>query len=368
MRTLLLFDGLGSPNPGLLPALRDLYDTPHHRAFFDTVIAAVEQTLDYASDIGIAGPATIPLRDILDRRGGQPALPSNSVAAGIGVHAYQLCHLQPTQYGADNDHVGALGHSLGMQAAIVAGLQTRRVDEFLAVAADSIRLVVLTLIRGQHHAADRAADPEALTRYRTRRRGSDDPGPMASVSGMAPELLRSCLASFHSTRPRTEEISIGLNNSPTTQVLTGRTADLLEFHEFLEPQLQPSGFKFTFLANTIPFHSQRSLAAVRAIELDADFLGRRLTGAELKIPVYSTDKPGNLQDAGDLIAEFLSQMMVSSIDWVGAVDYAVSRSGAERIVDFGPGPGARVFTRDCMRATGFPAPSFESIHRVLQPR
>lgn len=131
MRTLLLFDGLGASCAELITQLRTLYARPENRAYFTVVCAAVETALDHVGSTGQQEqlPAGLPLRAWLHAPVAPAAVPADSISAGVCTHALQLCGLQPTGLlatTARREVVGALGLSLGLQAAIVAALDVRR--------------------------------------------------------------------------------------------------------------------------------------------------------------------------------------------------------------------------------------------------
>jgi malonyl CoA-acyl carrier protein transacylase len=283
----------------------------------------------------------------------------NSIVAGVCVHVYQVCHLQPPSPGAA-EVVAALGHSIGLQAAVVAGAGSRRRDDFLALASNSLKLVAVSLVRGQQLTSENGVSEELASRYRTRAGRGLEPGPMAALSGMPRQDLHDAVRRYNQGGRR--PVALGLVNSPSAQVLTGRTADLLDFYFANETHFAESRVTWSFLSNTIPFHSSELAPAARRVRDDLDFIGPLPGPDQLRVPVYATDAPRNLQNATDLVDEFLNQVLVRPIEWEIASSHAVDDAGVERVVDFGPGSGARRFTRECLRATGR-SPVFESVQQ-----
>ncbi|GAA3464016.1 hypothetical protein GCM10018963_60290 [Saccharothrix longispora] len=336
MRSLLLFDGLGGNNDTLTTTLRTLRARPENTAFF----AAVGQALDAAAEyLGpIALPGGLPLEKWLDGVE-PPAL--DSTAAGVCVHVHQLCHLQPTAWGPGDGVVAALGHSIGLQAAVVAGLRPARLDEFLALVTASVKLVLVSLVRAHQIAPDPAPGPDHAA-HQADGRGSRGaaPGPMASVTGLAHDELRDLLTGT--------PVTLGLVNAPTTHVLGGPTAALLALRR--HPAFDRPGVNWAFLPNTIPFHTPALEPVVDRVRADADFTGPWPTPDRLAVPVYATDGPRNLQHTDDLVDEYLRQVFVHPIDWPRAVNHAVADAGATRVLDCGPGAGARRFTRESLHA------------------
>ncbi|MCX4751654.1 hypothetical protein OG455_40175 [Kitasatospora sp. NBC_01287] len=364
MRTLLLFDGLGGSCADLITDLRERYRQPENRAFFSAVCEAVECALDHVGGETYRRllPAGLPLRSWLRAPAAPPVAPSDSISAGVCTHALQLCQLQPTgrQAVPGATAVGALGLSLGLQAAIVAGLDARRPGTFLDLCGRSMRLVVLALVRGHQLTAADTVDPALVGRYARGRPGAQPPAPMASVTGVGHRALAEAVAR-HNTRHNTRRpapatagraVEVGLVASPRTQLLSGHTEDLLDFHFAHQRLLDGPGAGWSFLRNTLPFHSARLAPAVRWDARDRGFLGAGPSGAQLRFPVYATDAPRDLRESPDLSAEFVNLMLVRPVDWPATVAHVMDASAPERAIDFGPGPAARMFTRDCLRPGG----------------
>ncbi|MEN3319443.1 MAG: hypothetical protein V7643_2844, partial [Mycobacterium sp.] len=101
VRTLLLFDGIGGSNDSLLHALRELQSRPENAAYFNMVFTVLDDALKYIGPDVCARslPDGFPLRRLLNSASILPvdAL-RNSIIAGICVHVYQVCHLQPMRY------------------------------------------------------------------------------------------------------------------------------------------------------------------------------------------------------------------------------------------------------------------------------
>lgn len=377
MRTLLLFDGLGGSSADLVTRLREQYSRPENRAFFAVVCAAVEAALQHVGEQAYRPllPAGLPLRAWLRAPAGAAAGPApgpaDSVTAGVCTHALQLCLLQPAGPDGEDGAVAALGLSLGLQAAIVAGLGVRRPDAYLDLCDRSMRLVVLTLIRGHQVTAADTVDAGPAREYARRNPGAHHPTPMASVSGVGSRELADAVADHNALIQRRDGagiVEISLVASPRTHMLSARTDDLLAFRSAHERLVTGPGAGWAFLRNTLPFHSARLAPTLRRDERDLAFLGPPPAGGELRFPVYATDAPRDLRDSPDLAAEFVDLMMVRPVDWPATVAHAVRDCAPDRAVDFGPGPAARMFTRDCLRSGG-PALRFESRPRARrEPR
>ncbi|MGM1061647.1 hypothetical protein [Saccharothrix sp. Mg75] len=321
---------------------------PENTAFFTAVQYALDAAAEYLGPVAL--PGGLPLEKWLDGVD-PPAL--DSTAAGACVHVHQLCHLQPAAWGPADGVVAALGHSIGLQAAVVAGLRPTRLDEFLDLVAASVRLVVVSLVRAHQVAPDPEPDPALVAAYRGSRGAA--PGPMASVTGMSREELDDLLTGTADTADTADTagapattVTLGLLNAPTAHVLSGPTAALLALRA-ARPEFERPGVTWAFLPNTIPFHTPALAPVVDRVRADADFTGPWPTPDRLAIPVYAADGPRNLQHADDLVDEYLRQVFVRPIDWAPAAGHAVADAEVTRILDCGPGAGARRFTRESLR-------------------
>ncbi|MGC0416885.1 hypothetical protein [Embleya sp. AB8] len=364
MRTLLLFDGLGSSCGDLITLLREQYARPENRAFFAVVCDAVESTLEHVgADVQREFlPTGLPLRTWLRAPDPPTVSPVDSITAGVCTHALQLCHLQPARPSGREHAVAALGLSLGLQAAIVAGMGIRRPDAFLELCDRSLRLVVLALVRGHQLTAADTIDPEAQRRYTHRHPSTRPPTPMAAVTGVDRDALTDAVAGHNASGDRRVHgrgVEVALVASPRTRILSGRTEDLLDFHLAHERFLTEAAAGWTFLRSTLPFHNTRLAPVLHRDADDLKFVGTTPTGERLRIPVHATDTPRNLQESTDLNGEFLNLMMVRPVDWPATVAHVMDACRPDRVVDFGPGPAARVFTRECLPAGG-PRPRFQS--------
>ncbi|MFI9815826.1 ACP S-malonyltransferase [Saccharothrix variisporea] len=319
MRSLLLFDGLGGAGDSLVPALRALLGRPENASFRHAVCRAVDAALEY---LGPDAPASgLPLEKWLD---GLDPPPLDSTAAGVCLHVHQLCGLQPTGRG-DDGAVGALGHSLGLQAAIVAGLGAVRPDEFLRLAAASVRLVAISLVRA-HQVGPPADDVPT--------------GPMAAITGLTRDEL--------ARRVEGTGVVVGLVNAPTAHVLSGPADALAALRD--DPAFDGNGVRWSFLPNTVPFHTPALAPVVERVRADLDAVGPWPAPDRLALPIYAGDAPRDLRAADDLVDEYLHQVFTRPIDWPAAVDHAVADSRTTRVLDHGPGAGARRFARECLGA------------------
>ncbi|MFI2505754.1 hypothetical protein [Streptomyces sp. NPDC018972] len=330
MRRLYLFSGMAGIQGPPLAALRALYARPENARYFTAAAEAVARVLDHVGADAYRRelPGGIPLTAWL--RGDPPDAGAleHSIVDGLCAHIYHLCLLQPAVGRADGDRsapVAAIGHSLGLIGAMVAGLRVTGRRQYTALCHDVIAMTALTLIRCHQLTPPRKG---AAT-------------PMAAVTGVPAEELRALVTD--------SPVHLALANSGRSHVLAGDPADLAGFRARHARRLTEPGVRWTHLRSTAPFHTPLLEPAVRATLEERHFMTFPLTGDRLAVPVYVADAPVNLQHRGDLLPDVLAHAVCRPLDWPGTVHAAVEDCRPDQIVDFGPGPSARVFTRETLR-------------------
>ena len=330
MRDLYLFSGMAGMQGPPLAALRALYARPENARYFTTAAEAVAGVLDHVGADAYRRelPGGIPLTDWL--RGASPdaAALDHSIVDGLCAHLYQLCLLQPAIGDGDRPTpVAAIGHSLGLIGAVVAGLRITSRRQYTALCHDMITMTTLTLIRCHQAAPPRTGEAT----------------PMAAVTGLPAEELRALAED--------SPVHVALANSGRSHVLAGDPAGLAGFRARHARRFADTGVRWAYLRSTAPFHTPLLHAAVRAALEDRHLMTSTLTGDRLALPVYVADAPVNLQDRGDLLPDVLAHAVCRPLDWPGTVRAAIDGCRPDRIVDFGPGPSARVFTRESLRGS-----------------
>jgi malonyl CoA-acyl carrier protein transacylase len=330
MRQLYLFSGMAGAQGPPLAALRALYARPENAPYFITAAEAVARVLDHVGADAYRRelPGGIPLTAWL--RGATPDAGAleHSIVDGLCAHLYQLCLLQPAigRVAASRPApVAAIGHSMGLLGATIAalGVITRR--QYTAICHDFIVMTTLTLIRC-HQLARRQAGQAA---------------PMAAVLGMSAEELRELLTGT--------PVHLALTNSRRSHVLAGDPASLADFRARHARRLAPPGVRWAYLRSTAPFHTPLLAPAVRAALEDRHLMAHSYTGDQLIMPVYVADAPVNLQHRGDLVPDVLGYAVSRPLDWPGTVRAAIEDCRPDQVVDLGPGPSARLFTRETLR-------------------
>ncbi|MFJ6216692.1 hypothetical protein ACIQGZ_25685 [Streptomyces sp. NPDC092296] len=329
MRQLYLFSGMAGMQGPPLAALRALYARPENARYFTTAAEAVARVLDHVGADAYRRelPGGIPLTAWL--RGDPPDAGAleHSIVDGLFAHIYHLCLLQPAIGGANGDRpapVAAIGHSMGLIGATVAGLRMTNRRQYTAFCHDVIAMTALTLIR-----CHQLAPPQ-----------TDAARPMAAVLGVPAEEMRELVSG--------SPVHLALANSERSHVLAGEPADLADLRARHARRLAEPGVRWAYLRSTAPFHTPLLAPAVRAALEDRHFMTFPLTGDQLAMPVYVADAPVNLQHRGDLLPDVLAHAVCRPLDWPSTLRAAIEDCRPDQVVDFGPGASALVFTRESL--------------------
>ncbi|GAA4958525.1 ACP S-malonyltransferase [Actinoplanes utahensis] len=359
-RSLYVFDGLGAGNPSLAH-LRELHRRPENARFFGALLEAIESAVDHAGDDAYRAGLHdgLPLRSWLTGTGRvSRRMLEHSVVTAVCTHFHQLCMLLPRSgrsAGASGGPVAAIGHSLGLYAAVIAAVREQSPRRYLELCRRSIAFVVLVTVRAHQIARPDDVDPAVMDRYRRAGASMPEPGPMAAVTGMAAPALRD-VVERHNERLGVAAVEIGLLNSPMFHVLSGRTESLVEFWLEHRRWIDEMAGRWEFLGNTAPFHSSVLRPAIRLIEGDRRFIDYDIDAGRLTVPVYGTESARNLQGSADLFRDVAEQPLTRPLDWNAAVRGAFTSRRPDVVVDFGPGASAGLFTRLCLRESGHRTP------------
>ena len=330
MRSLYLFSGMAGLDDPPLGALRALYAGGENARYFTAAIEAVDRVLTYvgADAYDRQLPDGIPLESWLRGAAPAPGALGNSIVDGLLSHLYQLCLLQPLPGAPDRDRpapAAAIGYSMGLLGAVAAGLRIGDRREFVAYCHDEIAMTALTLIRCHQVVPPREGEAT----------------PMAAVLGVPAEELRELAAAAG--------VHVAISNSDRSHVLAGRPSALAGFRAENADRLARPHTRWSYLRSTAPFHSPLLAAALAEALAERHFMTYPLKGDRMRMPVYVADAPVNFQDRTDLLPDLLTHSVCHPLDWRRTVRNAVAGSRPDQVVDFGPDPSARVFTRESLR-------------------
>lgn len=350
MGTLVVLDGLGGLESSALDRLQLLWARPENAAFFQMVcteLDAVERHLALHPDHPLRPPDGQDLRRWMTGRRLGDLATRGTIASGVLIHVYQACLLQPRpRADAQPPPVGALGHSLGVLGSVLAATTSTKNDAYLELAAVTLRLLTITLVRCHEAELPPAPGAELVARYRRAVRRGPAPGPMATISGMRRGELDDHL------RDAASSVVVALTNTPTSHVLSGAPVDLLAVFTRLQSTHRSTGW--SFLPSAVPFHCPLMSPTISVIQESRSFIGDLPAPRNLAFPVYAADRPRDLRDSSDLIDEFLDLSLSRPVDWPATLAEALRRSSIDHVLDYGPGAGARRFTKECLHDS--PAP------------
>ncbi|MFY1633284.1 hypothetical protein ACN27F_08370 [Solwaraspora sp. WMMB335] len=353
-----VFSGVADSGGTPLDRLRELAARPENTRFFRAVTAAVRDAFDHVGEHACrqALPGGLPLADWLRGTPAPPDALTHSLVQAVCAHAYQLCLLQPGPRPPDSEAIGepvaAVGHSMGVQAAIAAGRRGLDRRAFIAFSQVSIGLATVIMLRC-HEVSEARGARQRLAEAYAARAGTEAsaPTPMAGLTAISEADLRRCVAEYQGDEGPVE---VAIVNSERSHVLAGTPDALVDFWLAHADRFDRDRVRWAFLASTAPFHSSLLAPAVALIHRDGRAIGYQVHGVDLSVPVYVADAPHNLQQRADLLQDFLEQAICRPVDWRTTVTTAVAAARPDRVVDFGPGNAARLFTRESLRGRGYP--------------
>ncbi|HEV8559570.1 MAG TPA: hypothetical protein VGR06_24790 [Actinophytocola sp.] len=359
MAALLLFSGLAAGGSPLLPTLRELYRRPECGQLFAAAFDAVRAAFDRAGEDSYRPhmPNGLPLKEWLSGAAEpSPGDLAHSLVDGICVLIWQFCLLQPHRRGSGPPHLrtpatGMLGYSLGLFAAAVAGMRIDNRREFLDVSHDALATVTLIMLRCHENTAAMRCEPDTAARYLSRFPAAAAPTPMAAILGVDVDAVRDAVAASNE-RAGARPVEVGIVNSPRSAVLVGPAGALAEFrldnHDFLTAQRA----HWSFLTCRTPYHGRLLGPVAERMEADWSRGDFDITGDQLALPVWGADTVRNLQSSRSVRRDFVEHVICRPLDWPAIVRDALGTGVPDGILDYGPGLGARLFTRECLQALG----------------
>lgn len=137
---------------------------------------------------------------------------------------------------------------------------------------------------------------------------------------------------------------------PDRWIIAGLPENLTAFGHFINTV--GSGFEWRFIPSTIAAHCPFLNYALETSPRDAARVGLSLTGAQLKIPVWSNDSGANLGESGDIVQEIMTAYFTRPALWRKQIAALGSDSGITHVLDFGPGGGVASLTESHLAKSG----------------
>ncbi len=166
------------------------------------------------------------------------------------------------------------------------------------------------------------------------------PSCMASVNNLNLDQLKEMINSFSDygvVHPAYELF-------PGRWIVAGLPQNLIAFKSFL--QVQNKGAEWKFIPSTIAAHCPFLSYALETSPLDAERVGVKLTGSDLKIPVWANDMGKDLRQSENVIFDVMRAYFTRPAMWSKQIAPLTSENDINYVLDFGPGPGVASLTEN----------------------
>jgi fatty acid synthase subunit beta, fungi type len=290
-----------------------------------------------------------------DSKSPKPSYFASSVISQPLIFLTQIVQFQVVkEYGQAKDILnytrGLTGHSQGIMAAILVAMDLEG-DEYADAFGKMVRFLFWQGLRMQKSYP--AAELPSSMLDECHKNDWGKPTPMAAVNGLLVSELQAILDVLNQDLAEHEQVSISLENtfkrlvvcgSPKGLVILRRAISMLE-KKNEKKLIKHSGIQWEFLAVTAPYHTKHMADGLEAFRnKDQAKIDLKISGKNLKLPVYATNDGRNLQRSADVVEDLLVMQYLQSVDWNACTYQATSKQGVTHILDFGPGETASTLT------------------------
>ncbi len=353
----------GSTDSNVLSGLRELYRNPANTQFFSMTMEAIKNTIDYVGkDIfaDLVG-SEFDLINLMHQTKTMTKNDEHSLITKTIGHIHHLCliynyQILENKISENYNCVGAVGHSLGLQSAIISSLENDDMYDILDICSKSIKYIFLTLFRTHQIYQDLKIKNMSNTFQ------PQDQYSMYSIANIRLDDLESMVQDYNKSEFMFP-LEISLQNSTNNFVLSGFPVDLRRFIQKYNLVLEQFGAKCAPINCTAPFHSGLLDPALLLFKKDENFIDLKINGGDLSFPVFATNKFYNLQECGNIYTEVFDQMACKKLNWYSTIKNIVEVTSSDCFIDFGPGMTTRYFTKECLHKLNH-AGNFVSISQL----
>ncbi|MCP4751854.1 MAG: ACP S-malonyltransferase [Proteobacteria bacterium] len=172
------------------------------------------------------------------------------------------------------------------------------------------------------------------------------PSCMANVSNLAKAQLDEVIEQFSDygiVHPAYELL-------PERWIVAGLPEALTAFGRFMKERKPETEFRF--IPSTIAAHCPFLTYALETSPVDAEQVGLKLQGSDLKVPVWSNDTGADLRDSTDVILDVMTAYFIHPAYWRNQIAPLFSSTPIKYVLDFGPGPGVASLTENHTSGSG----------------
>lgn len=347
----LQFGGQGAP---WYKELKKYYDSGSMKELFEAALDGLD-----AERPNVEGRAGLP--DGIDARKwleDESSIPSEDYlgCAAVSIPMIQLTQLAHfealVQEGYDRDKIveaaaGATGHSQGLIPATLVAMGLTGSEYYDAVK-KYMQYILYIGVRAQDVFPNFAATDEESKK--AEELGAAGPAPMVAVLGADHKQIEDLVEKTNKNLAADKQIYVSLYNSPSNRILSSYRSSLIRFHEENKAFIEENKVKFVYLRTTCPFHCDLMKPMLDPFKEDAERIGFKYKGSDLKIPVYSFYDGSNYQEEGEFAMKLATDMVLHRLDWGVALKPAAQNSKVTHIIDFGPGKTSQRLSNDSLAA------------------
>lgn len=340
-RLFLQFGGQGSP---YIKELMELSKNPLMKNFFDVVYSALKQSEhlinagDAMTERGIdlkkwiEHPETLPPEDYLTR--GSISMLMIFITQTANFHLFTLKGYPVDELFSVTE--ACTGHSQGIVAACLAALG-KKGEEYYETLYKFVQYSAILGYKAQGAYPYFEVEPKIVAESESI--GDKNPSPMVACIGYTKDELIQRVAETNSLFNLTKEntVNISLCNTPTSIVLSAKPSSLLLFRKKYKEEMDSKKIRFIYLRATAPFHSMVLAHSMKEFSTyQREKLNFKLSGQDLKIPVYSIFDGRKYNDSNELVDVMFSEIVIQPLYWDKALKVVLENSQVKTVVDFGP--------------------------------
>ncbi|WP_246836675.1 type I polyketide synthase [Leptospira levettii] len=366
-----LFAGQG--NDPMVELLASFEEEGESSDFFVTLFKTIDNCMDLVRKDGdttyfskgfalkewMLDPTLIPTETIL----------KSSYYSGPLIFAAQASHLyrfiKEGQWNLLRKSIGGIyGHSQGIFAGLLFSSSPNK-EIFLDNFEKTFSALFFLLYRSQQVFPELDIDPNTLRLYVKKR---EKPSPMAQIIFNDGDVeITEILNEFNKNQSKSEEVHIGLMNTPNSKVFCGSPESLLKFRDELTQSGVDAVKTWNFITSSTAFHSPLLESVVNLVQTDFKKVGFAPKTNEIEIPLYDTRDGSDLRDSKkDLKTDLVAMVCTDQLNWELTLSSLLKKDGKHILLSFGPGEFIEKITKRFLRDKSYLIQNLTHKSRFIQ--